>query len=153
MTITKLKIMKKLLIISLILICNNLHAQNNLSPEEFYAYFAKVFNEEKIDEVQKCFHFPYSAVVNGQITYIDNSSIPAVDYDALKKTGWTHTRVNKVTKVAEGKNMAVLVVDFSRMNKDNQEFIRLKNIYTLTKEKGYWQIINLSNVKSINEEK
>ena len=51
MTITKLKFMKKLIIISLILICNNLYAQNNSSPEEFYAYFAKVFNEEKIDEV------------------------------------------------------------------------------------------------------
>jgi type IV secretory pathway component VirB8 len=145
--------MKKILIISLLFICNYLYGQNNSSPEEFYAYFAKVFNEEKIDEVQKCFHFPYSTIVNGQISYFDNPNIAAVDYDALKKTGWAYTRVNKVTKVAEGKNTAVLVIDFSRMNKNNQEFIRLENIYTLTKEKGSWQIINLSNIKSINEDK
>ena len=126
MTITKLKFMKKLIIISLILICKNLYAQNNSSPEEFYAYFAKVFNEEKIDEVQKCFHFPYSAVVNGQITYLDNPSIPTVDYDALKKTGWAFTRVNKVTNVAEGKNTAVSARKAAKRRNKSQDVRRIE---------------------------
>lgn len=125
----------------------NLHAQRNLSPDAFMKYYIKVFNEENIVEVQKCYHFPHSVVEDGQIIFNNKESEPVVNYETLKKTGWIYSKINDVKVISEGVNTAVVVMEFSRFDKNDKPYFRTKMTYSLSKEKGYWQIINRTVVK------
>lgn len=120
----------------------NLFSQNGLSPEQFMRYYVKVVNEEKIKEVQNCYHFPHSIIENGRIMYYDNAEIPVIDYNTFKKTGWVYSKINEIKVIAESGNTAIVQMDFSRFGKNDKEYLRTTMFYSLTKEKGYWQIIN-----------
>ena len=124
----------------------NLYAQSNLSPKGFMKYYVKVVNEENIVEVQKCYHFPHSVVEDGQIIFNDKKSMPAVDYANLKKSGWVYSKINDIKVISEGVNTAVVVMDFSRFDKNDKQYLRTKMTYSLSKEKGYWQIINRTSI-------
>ena len=129
-----------------IFIGGKLYAQSNLSPDGFMKYYVKVFNEENIAEVQKCYHFPHSVVEDGQIIFNDKESVPAVDYENLKKSGWVYSKINDIKVIFEGVNTAVVVMDFSRFDKNDKQYLRTKMTYLLSKEKGYWQIINRTSM-------
>ncbi len=122
--------------------CGNLFAQSNSSPEEFMKYYVKVFNDENTLEVQKCYHFPHSVIENGQIIYNDKENVPVVDYEKFKKTGWAYSKINDVKVIFESINTAVVLMDFSRFGKNDKEYLRTTMTYSLSKEKGHWQIIN-----------
>jgi len=117
-------------------------AQSNLGPKEFMNYYIKVFNEENANAVQNCYHFPHTVIENGQIAYNDKEIIPVIDYEKFKKTGWAYSMINGVKVVLESKTTAVVVMEFSRFDKDNKEYLRTTMVYSLSKEKGYWQIIS-----------
>lgn len=134
--------MKIILFALPLFICENLFAQSNLSPEEFMKHYVKVFNAENVIEVQKCFHFPYSVIDNGQIIYNDKENEPVIDYDKLKKAGWAYSKINDIKVIFETINTAVVVMDFSRFDKNDKQYLRTTIAYSLSKEKGYWQIIS-----------
>lgn len=138
--------MRQILFALTYIISGNLYAQSNLSPEEFMRYYVKVVNEENTIEVQKCYHFPHSVIENGQITYNDKENVPVIDYEKFKKTGWTYSKINDIKVISESINTAVVVMDFSRFNKNDKEFLRTTMTYSLSKEKGYWQIINRTSM-------
>lgn len=139
--------MKTILLILTLFISGNLHAQRNLSPDAFMKYYINVFNEENIVEVQKCYHFPHSVVEDGQIIFNNKESEPVVNYETLKKTGWIYSKINDVKVISEGVNTAVVVMEFSRFDKNDKPYFRTKMTYSFSKEKGYWQIINRTVVK------
>ena len=139
--------MKTKLLILTLFIGINLHAQRNLSPDAFMKYYIKVFNEENIVEVQKCYHFPHSVVEDGQIIFNNKESEPVVNYETLKKTGWIYSKINDIKVISEGVNTAVVEMEFSRFDKNDKPYFRTKMTYSLSKEKGYWQIINRTVVK------
>ena len=138
--------MKTILFFLTLYIGGNLYAQSNLSPDGFMKYYVKVVNEENIVEVQKCYHFPHSVVEDGQIIFNDKESVPAVDYENLKRSGWVYSKINDIKIISEGVNTAVVVMDFSRFDKNDKQYLRTKMTYSLSKEKGYWQIINRTSV-------
>jgi hypothetical protein len=138
--------MKKIIFVLTLFIGGNLYAQSNLSPDGFMKYYVKVVNEENIVEVQKCYHFPHSVVEDGQIIFNDKESVPAVDYENLKKSGWVYSKINDIKVISEGINTAVVVMDFSRFDKNDKQYLRTKMTYSLSKEKGYWQIINRTSM-------
>ena len=134
--------MKKSLFALILFIGGNLFAQSNLSPVEFMKYYVKVFNDENVIEVQKCYHFPYSVIDNGQIIYYDKENVPVIDYDKLKKAGWAYSKINDIKVIFESINTEVVVMDFSRFDKNDAQYLRTTVVYSLSKQKGYWQIIS-----------
>ena len=138
--------MKKILFALTLFICGNLYAQSNLSPEGFMKYYVKVVNEENIVEVQKCYHFPHSVIENGQIINNDKENVPVIDYEIFKKTGWAYSKINDIKVISESINTAVVVMDFSRFDKNHKQYLRTMMTYSLSKEKGYWQIINRTSM-------
>lgn len=105
-------------------------------------YYVKVVNDENLKEVQRCYHFPYSIIENGKISYYDNENTPIIDFTNFKKTGWAYSKTNSIKVISEGTNTAVVTMDFSRFDKSDKEYLRTEMIYSLSKEKGFWQIIN-----------
>lgn len=136
--------MKKILFALTLFTFGNLFAQSNLSPEEFMKHYSNVFNEENVIEVQNCYHFPYAVIYNGSISYYQNENIPVVDYDKLKKSGWAYSKINDIKIIFESINTAAVVMDFSRFDKNDTQLLRTTIAYSLSKEKGYWQIISMT---------
>ncbi len=134
--------MKKLSLILLLFSFSNVNAQNNFSVKEFMKYYVKVFNEENVVEYKKCTHLPISIISDGKIIYKTEDSTPEMIFENVKKTGWAYSKINKLTVIFEDKNTAVVVSDYSRFDKNDKQYFRTEGVYSLSKENGYWQIIN-----------
>lgn len=136
--------MNKLFFALTLLISVNLSGQNNLGPKEFMRHFVKIFNEENLTAYKNSFHFPNSIIANGQITYNHEDKIPTTFFENFKKAGWAYTKINRLKVLFEDKNTAVIVMDYSRYTKNDIVYLKAKGVYTLSKEKGYWQVISMA---------
>ena len=129
-----------------LLISGNLYGQTNLGPKEFMKHFVKIFNEENLTEYKNSFHFPNSIISNGKITYNHEDKIPPVFFENFKKAGWVYTKINHLKVLFEDKNTAVIMMEYSRFDKNDTVYLRTKGVYTLSKEKGYWQVISMATM-------
>ena len=62
------------------------------------------------------------------------------DYDKLKKTGWVKSTINNLKVIHQSKNRSFVLLDFSRIDSDNNQILRSEVIYTITKRKNNWGI-------------
>ena len=122
------------------------HTQDGMSPEDLMRYYIKVFNDENIPALEDVYTFPHVKINNGKLTTVENKNTPVIDYVGLKKTPWKYSKINQIKVLAEGANSALVELDFSRIDKDDKEFLRSTVFYVLTKDKGYWQILNLNSI-------
>jgi hypothetical protein len=125
------------------------HPQDGMTPEQLMQHYVKMFNEENLPALQEIYHFPHVRLVSGKLISFDDKTVPVVDFASLKKTGWTHSKLNSVKVLAEGANSAMVELDFSRFDKDDKEFYRSVGYYVLTKNLGYWQILSLNNIGNV----
>ena len=138
--------MKKILFALTLLISGNLFGQSNLGSEEFMRHFVKIFNEENLTEYKNSFHFPNSIISNGKITYNHEDKIPPVFFENFKKAGWVYAKINHLKVLFEDKNTAVIMMEYSRFDKNDTVYLRTKGVYTLSKEKGFWQVISMATM-------
>jgi hypothetical protein len=122
------------------------HPQDGMSPEDLMRYYIKVFNDENIPALEDVYTFPHVKINNGKLTTVENKNTPVIDYVGLKKTPWKYSKINQIKVLAEGANSALVELDFSRIDKDDKEFLRSTVFYVLTKDKGYWQILSLNSI-------
>jgi hypothetical protein len=80
---------------------------------------------------------------NGKLTCVDNKDTPVIDYVRLKKNTMELFNLIQITVLSEGKNSALVELDFSSYDKNYKEFLRSTGFYVLTKDSGYWQILTL----------
>ena len=144
--------MKKLFIVVCLLISSNFsfaHPQDGMSPEQLMFHYVKMFNEENLPALQDIYHTPHVRLISGKLVKFEDKSIPVVDYESLKKTGWKYSKINSVKVLAESTNSAMVELDFSRFDKDDKEFYRSIGFYVLTKNVGYWQIVSLNSIGNV----
>ncbi len=122
------------------------HPQDNLSPEGLMHYYVKVVNEENMAALQDIYHFPHVKITGGKLAYIDDSTIPVIDFDSLKKSGWKYSKINQVKILAEGSNAALVELNFSRFDANDKEFLKQTTFYNLTRNNGYWQIMSIQSM-------
>jgi len=122
------------------------HPQDGMSPEDLMRHYIKVFNDENIPALEDVYTFPHVKINNGKLTTVENKNTPVIDYAGLKKTPWKYSKINQIKVLAEGANSALVELDFSRIDKDDKEFLRSTVFYVLTKDKGYWQILSLNSI-------
>ena len=125
------------------------HPQDGLSPEGLMHYYVRVFNEENLAALQDVYHFPHVKITSGQLVFIEDKSIPVIDFEGMKKSGWKFSKINTVKVLAEGSNAALVELNFSRFDANGKEFLNQTSFYNLTKNKGYWQIISLHSMGSL----
>ena len=89
--------MKKLFVIVCLLISSNFsfaHPQDGMSPEQLMFHYVKMFNDENLPALQDIFHSPHVRLISGKLVKFEDKSIPVVDYESLKKTGWKYSKIN-----------------------------------------------------------
>ena len=122
------------------------HPQDNLSPEGLMHYYVKVVNEENLVALQDVYHFPHVKITGGKLAQIEDKSIPVIDFDGLKKSGWKYSKINQVKVLAEGSNAALVELNFSRFDANDKEFLNQTTFYNLTRNNGYWQIMSIQSM-------
>jgi hypothetical protein len=125
------------------------HPQDGMSPEELMRYYFKVFNDENITALEEVYAFPHVKINNGKLTRVENKDTPVIDFVGLKKTPWKYSKLNQIKVLSEGANSALVELDFSRYDKNDNEFLRSIGFYVLTKDLGYWQILTLINTGNL----
>ncbi len=122
------------------------HPQDDLSPEGLMHYYVKLVNDENLMALQDVYHFPHVKITGGKLARIDDKSIPVIDFDGLKKSGWKYSKINQVKVLAEGSNAALVELNFSRFDANDKEFLNQTTFYNLTRNNGYWQIMSIQSM-------
>ena len=113
---------------------------NNFQAKIFVEQYISAFNQQK--NINHFFHFPV-------VWLVDNTSLPImeddankelIDYDKLKKTGWVRSIINHLKVIHQSKNRAFVLLDFSRLDSNNNQILRSEVMYTITKRKHVWGI-------------
>jgi len=144
--------MKKWFIFVCLLVSSNVsfaHPQDGMSPEQLMFHYVKMFNEENLAALQDIYHSPHVRLISGKLVKFEDKSVPVVDFESLKKTGWKYSKIHSVKVLAESTNSAMVELDFSRFDKDDKEFYRSVGFYVLTKNVGYWQILSLNSIGNV----
>jgi len=118
----------------------------DMTPEAFMHYYVRIFNEENLPALQNAYHFPHVKIRSGDMVYFADSLKPAVDFDAIKRTGWRYSRIHHVRVLAENAHSAMVEMHFSRFDSSGKEILSQTSFYQLTKRSGFWQIISLHDM-------
>lgn len=133
---------------SLVLACSSSWASEP-SPDQFIRQLIGAFNSENLDSYQSKFHYPYSRLINGQIEIFSDRKVPAINFSNLKNTGWVRSQINELKTLDVGEQSAIVKLNFSRMNAEDEEYLRSNVFYTLTKKEDGWKVISLSVATSV----
>ena len=122
------------------------HPQDGMTPEGLMHYYVKIFNEENLPALQDIFHSPHVRLISGKLVKFEDKSIPVIDFDELKQSGWKYSKINQVKVLAEGSNAALVELNFSRFDANGKEFLKQTTFYNLTRNNGYWQIMSIQSM-------
>ena len=145
---TLMKTLVSLIISALMSLNAAAESLQDLTPEAFMHYYVRIFNEENLPALQSAYHFPHVKIRSGQMVYFEDSTKPAVDFDAIKRTGWRYSRIHHVRVLAENTHSALVEMRFSRFDAADREILNQTSFYQLTKRSGFWQIISLHDMGS-----
>jgi hypothetical protein len=95
------------------------------------------------------YHFPHIKLVSGQLIVVDDKTVPVIDIDGLKKSGWKYSKIKTIKVLSQGDNAALIEMNFSRYDSQDREFLNQTTFYTLTKNKGYWQIMSIHSMGAL----
>ena len=143
---------KIFLLITLISINGVVHSSNhsnNFKAKIFVEQYISDFNQQK--DINRFFHFPV-------VWLVDDTSVPKIesdaskkliDYDKLKKTGWVKSTINDLKVIHQSKNRSFVLLDFSRLDSNNNQMLRSEVMYTITKRKNNWGISIVASASPI----
>ena len=113
------------------------------SPETFIKRYFQEFNSMIVDsDPESTFVFPAAIINEGKIRYIRNASEGVFDYEAIKATGWSYSKISKVTVLSEEKKTSLVKVNFTRNNEKDEVLTNNAVFYALTKTKDGWRVIS-----------
>ena len=117
------------------------HPSNNFKAEVFVEQYISDFNQQK--DINRFFHFPV-------VWLVDDTSVPKIesdaskeliDYDKLKKHRFkVKSTINNLKVIHQSQNRAFVLLDFSRIDSNNNQILRSEVMYTITKRKNNWGI-------------
>lgn len=137
------------LTITLFMTTANAHPQDNLTPEGLMHYYLKVLNDENLPALQDVYHFPHIKLASGQFVVVQDTTVPVIDIEGLKKSGWKYSKIKNIKVLNQGDNAALIEMNFSRFDAQDNEILNQTTYYNLTKNKGYWQIISIHSMGAL----
>ena len=127
-----------------IITSENWNTQSNTyrkeTPNEAIKKYVLDFNSKK--ELDESFQLPIMVLNNGK-KGIHKKISTFIDYEGLKKTGWEYSFVNSMDTIAELNNTAIVQLNFSRLNKFDEKYLRANAFFTLIKEDRKWLISSI----------
>ena len=113
---------------------------DELKPDYFVRQYIADFNNQK--NINRFFHFPVVWLVDNTSTpkIESNASKELINYENLKKTGWVKSVINDLKVIHQSENRAFILLDFSRLDSNDNQILRSEVMYTMTKQESNWGI-------------
>ena len=145
----KVTTMKNKLFITVLLAAFSFNAfgghHEKSSVEGFIAEYFETFNSMTLEaNPEQSFSFPVVFINDGKVRVIEDTSEKVFDYKVIKATGWAYSKIIKTTVLDEGKNSAVVLVDFTRHKADDSIMSTSKVFYTLSMTDEGWKLVGAS---------
>ncbi len=112
----------------------------NEKPTGVIRQYISDFNSKK--KLERNFHMPIMVLNSGKKNILKDIS-KLVDYKILKKTGWKYSTINSLDILSESDDTAIVKLNFYRVNKLNDRYLRANAYYTLTKQDSKWGISSM----------
>ena len=126
----------KILLIPLLtlLVSGSLWAQN---PEEaLYKYF-ELFNSADKEAINEASDSPFVFLIGNNKTVSEYYG-DSVDFEGLRKQGWAYSKINESELIYSDELSAMVDVNFSRLNKDEEVLSTTNATYLLINKEGKW---------------
>ena len=117
-----------------LLVSGSLWAQN---PEEaLYKYF-ELFNSADKEAINEASDSPFVFLIGNNKTVSEYYG-DSVDFEGLRKQGWAYSKINESELIYSDEFSAMVDINFSRLNKD-EEILSTTNVtYLLINKEGKW---------------
>ncbi len=117
-----------------LLVSGSLWAQN---PEEvLYKYF-ELFNSADKEAINEASDSPFVFLIGNNKTVSEYYG-DSVDFEGLKKQGWAYSKINESELIYSDELSAMVDVNFSRLNKDEEVLSTTNATYLLINKEGKW---------------
>ena len=124
----------------------------NNNPEKVIEDFFYHFNEMDINKINELWDLPITYFVGDEIM-VAKSYSEIVNYENLKKEGWSYSKINSIDPIVSQEDFAIYKTNFTRFNNQDIELISTDTNLTLIKRGDYWKLkiaiipINISTGK------
>jgi len=117
-----------------LLVSGSLWAQN---PEEaLYKYF-ELFNSANKEAINEASDSPFVFLIGSNKTVSEYYG-DTVDFEGLRKQGWAYSKINESELIYSDELSAMVDVNFSRLNKDEEVLSTTNATYLLINKEGKW---------------
>ena len=131
--------MKNILLI-LILFSSLLFTDDSYNnPESVIKDFFYHFNQMDIEKIDALWDSPITYFVGKQII-IGESYSEIVNYENLKKEGWSYSKINSINLKVYQENFGIYTVNFTRFNDQNVAVLTTDTNLTLIKRGDDWKL-------------
>ena len=130
--------MKKLALFCLF-ISAPLFASEELSPQQAVENYFEFFNNEDRASLNASSGNPFVFVIGGKPTAYPKYG-DAVDFDGMKASGWSYSRIHKNELIYQDDLSAMVLINLSRYNKDDVPISTADVVYLLIMRGGSWKL-------------
>ena len=128
------------ILVTLFLFSSSLSAKDlKNNPENVIEDFFYHFNEMDINKIDELWDLPITYFVGGEII-VAKSYSEIVNYENLKKEGWSYSKINSKDPIVSQEDFAIYKTNFTRFNSQDIELISTDTNLTLIKRGDYWKL-------------
>ena len=99
------------------------------TPTQFMERYVGYFNAEDLERYQTAFEFPVVRFTGGVLAVLSDPAVPMANFENIKKTGWTASRIEAITVLSESSEAALVEFSFSRMDVTGNAFFNSTGHY------------------------
>ena len=125
---------KKIFLLNLILL-----GHLSAGPKEAVKEFFEDFNNEDILAINTNSDSPFIYIM-GKNTVLEENYSDAINFDGLKKEGWAYSEINKSNLLYDDNDTAMVQVNFSRLNSNDEIILTSDVTYLLVNKDGSWKL-------------
>ena len=109
------------------------------TPTQALDNFITLFNDENLDGLNQVSNAPWFTMVNGDSNSFSRYS-DMVDFEGLKKTGWSYSRVENIDVLHNDGETAFVKALLERFDKSDQVIFGGEIIFIFARSHNEWKI-------------
>tara|TARA_B100001564_G_C20188262_1_gene467226 strand:+ start:59 stop:517 length:459 start_codon:yes stop_codon:yes gene_type:complete len=110
-----------------------------INPTETISLYVDNFNNADIKLLNETTESPFFWL-RGVETDVYESYGDSVDFDGLRRSGWSYSKVNSLELIYEDSETSMVNMNFSRYDEDDRVILTSSANYLLMNDDGVWKI-------------
>ena len=108
------------------------------APQQAAALFIEAFNREDPEALNRLSSAPWVFVFGTNPVVFDKYS-DAINFPAMKASGWNHSRIDANKLIYEDSDTAMVQLTVTRLTSEKEATSEVEVLYVLVKEEGQWK--------------